>query len=90
MHLYNVGSDEAFSIEEVAGCVAAQFPVKIPVEIHGKLEPIKPLELYVPDILRIEKELGLRATLSIQQSIQNTISFYSKDFDITTKRRFFR
>lgn len=70
---YNVGSDQALSLIEVANIVAEQFPAKIMVEIHGKPDPNKPVEYYVPDISRAKEELGLEITTPLPSSIKKTI-----------------
>jgi dTDP-glucose 4,6-dehydratase len=70
---YNVGSDESLSIAEVAARVAEQFQPKIAVEIRGTLNPLKPLERYVPDIQRAKNELGLDVRIDLPTSIKKTI-----------------
>ena len=72
---YNVGSDESFSIAEIAHRVAEQFPAKSAVEIRGKANIEKALERYVPDIKRAKQELGLVSLVSVNDSILRTIQF---------------
>jgi dTDP-glucose 4,6-dehydratase len=70
---YNIGSDEAFSVAEVAGLVADQFQPRTTLEIHGRPDPQKPVERYVPDITRARDELGLRPWIPIQTAILRTV-----------------
>jgi nucleoside-diphosphate-sugar epimerase len=73
---YNVGSDESFSIEEVARLVAAQFPQKVGIEIRRRLDPSKPLEQYVPDIDKAHNDLGLEIWSSLETAVQKSIMFF--------------
>jgi dTDP-glucose 4,6-dehydratase len=72
---YNVGSSASLSIADVARCVAQQFPSKIPIEIRGIANPLKPLERYVPDTQRAKNELRLTTSISMAQGIMRTIQF---------------
>jgi nucleoside-diphosphate-sugar epimerase len=72
MRPYNVGSDESFSIAEVAHCVAKQFHKKLAVEIRGKANPNMPAERYVPSTYLAQNELNLKTTISLHISIMRT------------------
>lgn len=71
---YNVGSNESFSIAEIARHVAKQFSPKIAVEVRVKADP-ELVERYVPNIQRAKNELGLAAWVPLENSIQNVINF---------------
>jgi nucleoside-diphosphate-sugar epimerase len=73
---YNLGSDEPISIAEVANLVAMQFPEKITIEIHGKSDPLKPQEQYVPKINKANSELGLGVLVPLEVAIQKSIRFH--------------
>jgi dTDP-glucose 4,6-dehydratase len=75
---YNVGSDESLSITEVAQRVAEQFPAQITVEVRGQVNPLKPLERYVPDVSRAKNELNLGIFVSLETGIQKTVRFCQK------------
>ena len=74
---YNVGSEEALSIAEVAQQVAEQFPQRSAVEILGTTDPQKPPERYVPDISRAKDELGLKETIALPDAIRRTIAWHT-------------
>ncbi|MCZ2127149.1 MAG: NAD-dependent epimerase/dehydratase family protein [Anaerolineales bacterium] len=76
---YNVGSDEDYSIAEIAQAVAAQFPQKINAEILGKPDLQKPPERYVPDVSRAKDELNLIARVRMDEGIRRMIKFYQEE-----------
>jgi dTDP-glucose 4,6-dehydratase len=69
---YNVGSETAFQISDVARMVAEYFGPGVRVHLGGK--PVHgPLpERYVPSIRRAEEELGLRQEIDLKESIKRT------------------
>ena len=73
---YNVGSDQAISIGDLARLVAAQSPVRPAVRVLGKNDGDRP-ERYVPDISRAGAELGLAVTLPLVEGIRRTLSWIS-------------
>jgi dTDP-glucose 4,6-dehydratase len=73
---YNVGSDEAFTIEEVARLVGEQFKSRIEVTILGAHDPAKAPERYIPSIARARAELGLNVWLPLREAIAHTIHFH--------------
>jgi nucleoside-diphosphate-sugar epimerase len=78
-HPYNVGSDEAITIEQLAQLVAEQFDPKVEVIVLGKREPSQSPERYVPDIQRAKNELGLKVSISTVQAIKRTIEAIRND-----------
>lgn len=77
--IYNVGSDEAVSIRELAEEVAqscGDFTGKIITE--KKYVPGSPLDVYVPDVSRIHLELNTPPTLSLQETIRRTVEFFRR------------
>lgn len=75
MRPYNVGSDEALTIGEIAHRVAKSFQSDI--EVHIK-QPAARLfsERYVPDMKRTKEELGLTPAKNLDQAIHATINWY--------------
>lgn len=72
--VYDVGSEEAVSIAELAreaGGLAG-----VPVTIHGRAEPDKPPERYVPSTERARNELGLRETIDWRTALRKTYDWY--------------
>ncbi len=68
---YNVGSDEAVSIRELANEVASLQP-EVKVEIGSTGAAQGPIDRYVPSTTRARRELGLRETVSRQEAIRRT------------------
>jgi len=74
-YIYNVGSDQAMTIEELAHLV---------VEISGKNTEVvvigektnKPPSRYVPSIERAREELKLQVFTDIRSALSKTLSFY--------------
>lgn len=73
---YNVGGTHSISIGELAMNIASEFSARISVEIRGVCDSQKPVERYVPDTKRAQKELGLRETIPLKESIGKTKEWY--------------
>ena len=76
---YNVGSEEAMTIAELAHEVARCFQKPVAVKIAGMPEPGKPAERYVPSTKRVQEELGLRQIIDLSDGIKRTISSHQDD-----------
>ena len=76
--VYNVGSDQAISITDLARIVRLCF-LK-PIEVVIDKTPIlgHPPLRYVPSIERAKRELGLRCWIGLEEAIQRTVRFYRK------------
>ena len=70
---YNVGSEEAVSLKDLAGVVSQATQVKLPVLIAKKPDPDTLPARYVPQTQRAQKELQLRQCVSLEESIQRTL-----------------
>ncbi len=68
---YNVGSDRAVSIAELAHAVA-DAAGGCPIRIHGT-PSAQPPQRYVPSIARARDELGLDVWTSLDQALQRTL-----------------
>lgn len=66
--VYNVGSDQAITIAELARQVVACIAPEKAVKVLGQLEPGPPRSYYVPDIQKA-RALGLDVWTSLEQSI---------------------
>lgn len=73
---YNVGSDRAICIEDLARLIAAQSPRQSTVQVLGKKAGSRS-ERYVPDIGRACSELGLKPIISLEQGIERTLEWIS-------------
>ncbi len=69
---YNVGSEEDVSIAELAERVACCFTPKPEVRVLGTPTPGKPPERYVPSTKRARVELGLEASISVDDGAKRT------------------
>ena len=69
---YNVGSDQALSIGELAHMVADAFRPAPAVQILRTANASKPTERYVPSIKRVSSELQLRPWIDLPDAIQRT------------------
>lgn len=85
---YNVGSDQAVSIKELAEAVAAAAPKPCGVIIAGRAEASNPINHYAPSIERARVELGLNVTITLREAIERTLawSFRPPDRDVGAAR----
>lgn len=70
---YNVGSENAFTIAELANTVAECFEMPIEVKIAKSPDPNKPPERYVPLTKRAREECGLHQIVDLRDGIRRTI-----------------
>ena len=75
-HAYNVGSERAVTIAELATCVAACVKPSIEVITRKKPSPTQRKEQYVPSIEKVRKELGLTGFIDLEESIRRTVEWY--------------
>jgi nucleoside-diphosphate-sugar epimerase len=71
---YNVGSEEAVSIAELASLAARSVSPEMPVTIHGRPDPARPLDRYVPSTERIRDELGVVTSVALADGLRRTLS----------------
>jgi UDP-glucuronate decarboxylase len=69
---YNVGSDRAYSIAEVACLVRDLVSPEKEVKIEGKVDGNNGRNLYIPCIRRAREELGLEVKISLDAAIRTT------------------
>jgi dTDP-glucose 4,6-dehydratase len=74
---YNVGSDAALSIADVARTVGNDFEPRLPVVITQSAIPGAARQRYVPSTARATTELGLRPRIAIRESIQRTLDWWA-------------
>lgn len=70
--LYNVGSNAALSILDLAEKVAQVVSPAARITIAGKPIPGAPVARYVPSVERAQKELGLKVIVSLDEAIRRT------------------
>jgi dTDP-glucose 4,6-dehydratase len=73
---YNVGSEQAVSIAELAATVAASLHASSEVRVEGKAVPGKLPERYVPQTARARDELGLSQWIPLDDAIRGTAAWY--------------
>lgn len=73
---YDVGSEEAVTVGELAHRVAAAFTPEMKVEIAEKAEPGKVAERYVPASTAFASSLGLRQWVGLDDAIRRTIRWH--------------
>lgn len=73
---YNVGSDQALTIEQVARIVASVKGGNIEVVMGRQPVAGAAAERYVPSIDRARNELGLKVWTDLDQAIQRTLEFH--------------
>jgi nucleoside-diphosphate-sugar epimerase len=69
---YNVGSEEAISIGDLAASVKSALGSRSEIHIAQQPRPGVAAERYVPGTARARKELGLRQTISLDEAIRRT------------------
>jgi dTDP-glucose 4,6-dehydratase len=75
---YNVGSEEAVSIRELAHAAADAFSPRVTVEIAQAPTPGATVQRYVPSTARARQELGLRSQVSLQETIRRTQAWFQQ------------
>ena len=73
--VYNVGSDQPISVLEFAQAVAQAVGDDIPIRIALQATPGSLPERYVPDIGRLDKELGLRPRISAEDAVKRYVAW---------------
>jgi nucleoside-diphosphate-sugar epimerase len=72
---YNVGSDQAISIEELAKLVQTIHTNSNGVQVLGQ-KSNKAREQYVPDITKAKNDLQLNIEIGLEEAIRKTIAFH--------------
>lgn len=72
---YNVGSEKAISIAELALIVAKTFANELKIVVDQKADKQIPSERYVPLTEKVRKELGLRQEIDLEDAITRTIQW---------------
>ena len=70
---YNVGSEDAVTIEALAHTVAGQFSPLPPVQVARQAPAGQPAERYVPSTARARHELGLEVWIGLEEALRRTI-----------------
>lgn len=73
---YNVGSEEAVTIGDLAALVARSAGPPVTVEIARGPQPGAAPERYVPDCSRITTELNVQPRVGLELAIERTLAFH--------------
>ena len=77
---FNVGSNEAISISELASEVMAAVGSRMGVRTMQTAAPGAPLLQYVPDIEKARQQFGLRCEVSLQEAVRRTAAWHGHPF----------
>ena len=72
---YNVGSGQAICIRDLAELVARVVGNGTPVIVAKTPAPGVPPARYVPDVSRARAELGVRASISLDDGLERTVDW---------------
>jgi len=75
---YNVGSEDAVSIADLARTVGETLGSRHPVHITGQPRHGVPAERYVPDTGRARRELGLEQRIPLAEAIRRTAQWHTE------------
>lgn len=75
---YNVGSEEAVSIGELAERVRRIVAPEIGIEIARQYDPSLPAQRYVPSTARARAELGLQQWITLDDAIRRTAAWHRR------------
>jgi nucleoside-diphosphate-sugar epimerase len=76
---YNVGSEEAINIADLASEVSRASESKVAVNIAAKAIPGVPASRYIPSTARARTELGLTVDIPLIEAIQRTQRWFSQN-----------
>jgi len=75
---YNVGSDVAISIFDLATLVNKNQIEPKEIKVLGLKDNNRPIEQYIPSITRGIETLNLKLTVSLEEAIQRTLQFHQE------------
>ena len=72
---YNVGSEDAITIRDLAFLVAASFPNSPKVVIAKSCAPGQTADRYVPSVKKARESLGLNSWIKLKEALDRTIKW---------------
>jgi len=75
---YNVGSQHDLTIAELAEEIRTTLSSASPIQIACPPDSARAPSRYVPSVERVEKELGLRESYSLQEAIRRTAQWHGR------------
>ncbi len=80
---YNVGSGEAYAIEEILQQIIRLSGQKIEVQVEAeRLRPID-VPLIVADIAKISEETDWKRKISLEKTIQDTLAYWREELEVS-------
>lgn len=76
MEAFNVGSDEAISIAELAKTVLAALGSTAEVQVLQAASPASPVRQYVPSVDKAKQRLGLKCEVALEDAVRRTASWH--------------
>jgi nucleoside-diphosphate-sugar epimerase len=76
--IYNVGSDEAVSIRDLAHEVVEEINPSLGIEIAQQTVTGEPRQQYVPDVSKAKSRLGLERIIGLREAIRRTAHWHCK------------
>ena len=73
---YNVGSERAVSIAELARAVARASGETQRIEVRGQSDALRPVDRYVPSTARARTELGLVERTPLDEALHRTLQWH--------------
>jgi dTDP-glucose 4,6-dehydratase len=74
--VFNVGSDQAISILQLAHAVAAAIGSSAPVRVAQRAKTGAEAQQYVPSIGKAQRDLGLKCEVALEDAIQRTVAWH--------------
>lgn len=78
MRPYNVGSEAAISIADLARAVARQFSPEPAVRVAGTAPAGGRVERYVPNTAHARTDLGVTTTVALEQALRRTVEWHQR------------
>lgn len=75
-HPYNVGSEDAVRIDELANLVAGAVEPRVAVQVLSRPAVGRTAARYVPSTRRAREELGLQQTVGLAEAIRRTVAWH--------------
>jgi nucleoside-diphosphate-sugar epimerase len=74
---YNVGSEQAVALSDLAHAIAESATPQLPVVIAKQADPTMLPARYIPSTQRAQRELALKQWINLEDSIQRTLNWWT-------------
>ncbi len=74
--VFNVGSDQAISILQLAHAVAAAIGSSAAVRVAQRANAGAEAQQYVPSISKAQRDLGLKCEVELEDAIRRTVAWH--------------